>query len=351
MALLGLDTFEKRGIFLVYIVLGCAMRLFIYGSKREGAAPEYNPNSLLLFVSITKLFIATTMYLQQDGSVSFMMKQIQCSLPLCLRYAVPALSYAIYDTLTFFNLANIDPVTYNILLQMRTAATGLVWQTFFQQRLTRNQWIAIVLFTCACMMQSWGKQGGASQDSRSNPGLTFLAVIPVGVQILFGVFSSVFNEVLLKEKGAIGANLQNMYMYSWSIVLNVLWLSFCPSKVVCKSPLSEALKPHNLAVLLHRWIFPSVVVLSSIGIVTSFFLKRLDSVRKLIACTIEIFIDVILARFFFGISILPSTVFAALLASAGVLIYSQKKDILAKLAEMTKGPECAELDVEMDRMA
>merc|ERR1712096_563412 len=128
MALLGLDTREKKGIFISYMVLFCTLRVVIYGSKHNGAAPDYNQNSLLMFVAVAKLLMAFGMYLQQDGNLMTLSNQIRGSLPLLLKYSIPAICYVIYDTLTFVNLANVDIVTFNILLQLRTPATGLMWQ-------------------------------------------------------------------------------------------------------------------------------------------------------------------------------------------------------------------------------
>lgn len=329
MALLGLDTAEKKTILFLYMGLGCAMRLCIYGSKKNEDAQDYNPNSVLAVVAISKLLFALAMYLMQDGDLALLVKQVKGSLQLMLRYSFPAFAYLVYDTLAFVNLANTDPVTYNILLQMRTPATGVVWQLFFNQFLTINQWTAIILLTLSCVLQNVGKiyESASAPSSSGAVNWSFVAVFLVCLQIAANVFSGVFNELLLKEKGAIGTNLQNMYMYFWTIVLNAVWLSICPPGLG-KSSLTTALRPDNLAHLLNPWIIFSIICLTTIGLVTSLFLKRLDSVRKNIAATMEIFADVGLSRVVFGVAILPSTLVAVILAAAGILLYSTHQDVL-----------------------
>lgn len=323
MVLLGLDTGTKKFIFIFYMGLWSALRLIIYGSKKEGVS--YNQVSLLLFVSMAKLIIAFCMYLRDDGDVSKLAEQVKATPKLFLRYFFPALSYVIYDNLTFINLSYSDPVTYVILMQMRLAATGLMWQTFFGRPLNRNQWMAILVLTGACMLQKGGAML-ADAKSESGPrlsGAQLLSLGLIGLQIVCGVFSSVFNEVLLKEKGSVGTNLQNMYMYTHSILCNFLWLAFCPSKSWCSGDLWQAVQLEELQKLLSPWVLPIGCILAVIGIVTSLFIKHLDSVRKTIASAVEIFVDAVLANLLFQVPIRISTVMACVLAAGGILLYSR----------------------------
>eukprot|EP00756_Hemistasia_phaeocysticola_P030415 Hpha_TRINITY_DN16287_c2_g14::TRINITY_DN16287_c2_g14_i2::g.11734::m.11734 len=327
MTLLGLDTSTKKFIFFFYMGLWSALRLIIYGSKKGGAV-SYNQVSLLLFVSTAKLMIAFAMYLREDGDVNKLVEQVRATPRLFLRYFLPALSYVVYDNLTFINLSYSDPVTYVILMQMRLAATGLMWQTFFSKPLNRNQWIAIVVLTAACMLQKGGAVLSEKKTSVGGPMLSSTQLISlglIGMQIACGVFSSVFNELLLKEKGSVGVNLQNMYMYTHSILCNLLWLAFCPKETGwCSGDLWQALQIEELQKLLSPRVLPIGCILAVIGIVTSLFIKHLDSVRKTIASAIEIFVDAILAQVIFAVPLTPSTIVACLLASGGILLYSKK---------------------------
>eukprot|EP01063_Lacrimia_lanifica_P001536 TRINITY_DN10778_c0_g2_i1.p1 TRINITY_DN10778_c0_g2~~TRINITY_DN10778_c0_g2_i1.p1 ORF type:complete len:354 (+),score=146.00 TRINITY_DN10778_c0_g2_i1:79-1062(+) len=319
MAILGLDTTLKKGIFFLYMALWSGMRLVTYGSKREGSgAPAYNETSLLVFVSFTKLFIATGMFVQSDGTLGEMVQQFQANLPLFYRYFLPAMSYVVYDNLTFINLSFTDPVTYVVLMQMRIAVTGIVWSIFFGKPLNKNQWIAIGLLTLACLTQKGVDIAAANVD--------FVSILLICFQIGCGVFSSVFNELLLKEKGSVGVNLQNVFMYTHSIMCNIFWLWLCPSKTWCKSDLATAMDPAKLAELLHPWVLPIGVILSCIGIITSLFIKHLDSVRKTIASAMEIFVDAILAFALFGIPLTANTLVACGLAAGGVVLFSKKPE-------------------------
>eukprot|EP01065_Artemidia_motanka_P050262 TRINITY_DN8557_c0_g1_i1.p1 TRINITY_DN8557_c0_g1~~TRINITY_DN8557_c0_g1_i1.p1 ORF type:complete len:375 (+),score=133.76 TRINITY_DN8557_c0_g1_i1:78-1127(+) len=322
MALLGLDSPGKKFIFLFYMVLWSALRLIIYGSKKAGSS--YNQTSLLVFVSVAKLLIAFVMYLREDGGVGKLVEQVKATPKLFMRYFLPALSYVVYDNLTFANLTYSDPVTYVILMQMRIGATGVMWQTFFSRPLNKNQWMAIAVLTLACMLQKGGAVlSKGSSDAETARGHLILSLGLIGMQIACGVFSSVFNELLLKEKGAVGTNLQNMYMYTHSIFCNVVWLLLCPSKTYCSGDLWEALSRDELLKLMRPWVLPIGCIMAVIGIVTSLFIKYLDSVRKTIASAIEIFVDAVLSYLLFGVPLTFTTVVACGLASGGIMLYSK----------------------------
>lgn len=55
MALLGLDTAQKRGIFAGYVLLWVSSHLLVYSSRRAGA-PPYNPASVVLLTEVRPSF-------------------------------------------------------------------------------------------------------------------------------------------------------------------------------------------------------------------------------------------------------------------------------------------------------
>jgi drug/metabolite transporter (DMT)-like permease len=62
---------------------------------------------------------------------------------------------------------------------------------------------------------------------------------------------------------------------------------------------------------------------AAIGIITSFFLKNLNSILKTFASALELMFTAILCWFLFGIPIYINTVLAISIVSYAVVIYSQ----------------------------
>lgn len=78
-------------------------------------------------------------------------------------YFVPAVLYCIYNNLAFVNLANYDPTTYFLLLQMRTVVTGIMFQLLFRKALSRKQWMSLGLLTLGCIIKEYNWQESVSE--------------------------------------------------------------------------------------------------------------------------------------------------------------------------------------------
>eukprot|EP00931_Biecheleriopsis_adriatica_P080678 TRINITY_DN5402_c0_g1_i3.p1 TRINITY_DN5402_c0_g1~~TRINITY_DN5402_c0_g1_i3.p1 ORF type:complete len:319 (+),score=32.86 TRINITY_DN5402_c0_g1_i3:52-1008(+) len=277
--MLGLTTPLKKSIFAAYVGLWTASHLLVYASQRNGA-PTYNTTSVVLLTELVKLIMALSMYLMYDGSFASLMKVTASEVPLFFKYGVPALLFAVCNNLMYMNLASFDPGTYNILIQMKTPLIGVVHQWLFSTLLNKNQWIGIFLIMLGCMCKESHK-------------LTSLAGMQAGVsawftlalQMLCSCAAGVYNELLLKgkwvESRGVTTNMQNAFMYLQSIAVNTCFLLW-------NGRLVDAVSPSNVSAILTPSVLCIVAILSSVGLVTGFFLKHLDSVLKAVASALEV---------------------------------------------------------------
>eukprot|EP01064_Diplonema_japonicum_P038972 TRINITY_DN9645_c0_g1_i3.p1 TRINITY_DN9645_c0_g1~~TRINITY_DN9645_c0_g1_i3.p1 ORF type:complete len:339 (+),score=68.30 TRINITY_DN9645_c0_g1_i3:47-1063(+) len=322
MTVLGLDTPVKKGVFLTYLGLWCVLRLVVYASQHDPLASGYDTAALLVVVTVLKLVISIAWFCVDNGSGGLrgLAQQVSTTRLLFLRYFFPAASYVVYDNMMFFCLARLDPVTYVILMQFRLPVTGFVWQTVFGRNTTRTQWFGLAFIMIACIVQRTTVHKSQTQITdedlaRGNASSLMLGIMGVVVQIACGVFSSIYNEKMLK-KGDISLHLQNIYMYTHSLICNLVY-------IVCLNGLS-ALSPGSFAKLLNKWVVPTCLLLSCIGIATSLFLKHLDSVKKSIASALELFGDAALSWYFFAIPVTLPTLGSVFLCASGIVLYSQE---------------------------
>ncbi|KAL1523042.1 hypothetical protein AB1Y20_018003 [Prymnesium parvum] len=312
---LGLDTALKQGIFTLYVLLWVSCHLLVYRSKHD--APAYNSTSVVLLTELVKLLMATGLYLLQDGGPSVLWRSTIASLPLLARYSVPALLYCVYNNLVYTNLTFFDPGTYNVLMQLRIIMTGLLYQALFAKRLNRNQWLAIVLIAVGCMCKEAGKLGSAA-TVHANLG----AWVLLGAQMLCSVLAGVYNEVLLKSDGVkpagvkVTTNLQNAFMYCNSILWNGAFLA-------AKGTLEQALSPSNWAAICTPLVLSIIAIMSTVGLVTGFFLKHLDSVLKAIASALEVVATCLMSFVLFGVPLDGFTLVASTMVGFGVALYSR----------------------------
>jgi len=314
--LLGLDTSRKQGIFATYLMLWVSSHVLVYASKMPGA-PQYNATSVVLITEAVKLVMALTLYRSYEGDASQLVREVRGSTELLLQYVVPALLYCVYNNLVYVNLSFFDPGTYNVLMQLRIVMTGVLYQLLFATRLGRNQWLAIVLIMLGCVCKESPKLFGS--QGRVAPAVASAWLLLV-FQMSCSVFAGVYNERLLKRDSAggrrVSTHLQNAYMYLNSIACNL-------GVLVLRGTLRQALEPANLSVICSPTILALVAVMSSVGLVTGFFLKVLDSVLKSIASAIEVVLTTLLSTLLFSTPLALADVLAAAMVGGGVALYSR----------------------------
>mmetsp|Transcript_679 Transcript_679/g.2041 ORF Transcript_679/g.2041 Transcript_679/m.2041 type:complete len:369 (+) Transcript_679:54-1160(+) len=322
--LLGLDSALKQSIFSGYVLLWVACHVLVYASRRRGA-PAYNATSVVIITEGVKLGLALGLYFTYDVAVvrgsrvgtawKQLVSHVTAAPDLPFRYAAPALLYCIYNNLVYSNLTAFDPGTYNVLMQLRIVITGLLYQAIFSRRLDRNQWLAIGCIAVGCVVKESEKIAFAANVEgvlRASLGAWLLLL----VQMLCSVLAGVYNELLLKDLAAVPTNLQNVYMYLNSVLFNILVL-------VLQGKLGEALALDNLRTVSTPPILAIILIMSSVGVVTGFFLRHLDSVLKAVASAFEVVLSTLVSYAFFGVPLGPQAVAAGLLVGCGVALYSR----------------------------
>lgn len=321
---LGLETKQQRGVFLTYMSLWVSYGLFNELAKRNNV--HFNSTSAVVLQSFLKLGIATYMYLTTDAKehasgllerVQFLLQQIVQHRELLWRYFIPSGLYVLYDVLSYVNLRKFDASTYFLLLQFRMVITGMLHQFMFQKKLNRNQWISLAVTTFGCAIKTLGS-GSAKHGKHGDTQVTLLAYGLLMVQMLSSTFAGVYNEVLLKKQAKIPFNLQNIFMYMDSILCTIGMLVLG----LTGQSFAEVIQPSEIAVLFSVYVLPMVLIMSFIGVVTSMFLKVLDSIRKAIASALELVFLPLLSTILFGVPLTASMIVSVVFVASGVYIYS-----------------------------
>lgn len=244
-------------------------------------------------------------------------------------YLVPAALYCLYNNLAFHNLSVFDPTTYYLLLQFRVVITGILFQIIFKKYLSRKQWISLILLTLGCMIKqvNFGDQA-ISNSSNNNTDEAIITKNTVGfdlsinavfilIQTICSCLAGVYNEYLLKNNGQdINIYIQNVFMYLDSILCNALIL-------LVQGNILSAFTIDNLAEIFRPHVFIIMVNSCAVGIITSFFLKYLNSILKTFASALELLFTAVLCRMFFSIPIYLNTILSIAIVSISVYLYSQ----------------------------
>lgn len=189
--------------------------------------------------------------------------------------------------------------------------------------MNRNQWMSLIFLTLGCVIKEYGhdsKSSPTSSSSTASPLAAYLNphLLLILVQVFSSCFAGVYNEYLLKEKGVdVHIMLQNVFMYLDSIVCNAVVLGF-------KGGLTSTFEPANIAAIMQPGVLIIIVNNAAIGIVTSLFLRNLNSILKTFASALELMFTAVLCWIIFGITIDMYTVVAIFIVSAATVLYAQK---------------------------
>lgn len=315
-------------VFISYMALFINQGLLVTATKNKDNKFDYNPITVVLMTETLKLLIALGIYLQSN-SVGKLIRDIEQNKNIMLKYFVPSFLYCVYNNLTFINLTSYDPTTYFLLLQFRVVVTGVVFQFLFKKILSRIQWVSLILLTFGCIVKQMGHATKNDKKSVQSAEEDFTKYINTGlllilVQVFASCFAGVYNEFLLKEKNNnVDIMLQNAFMYIDSIVCNVLLLQFYVPSSQSTGGVMEALSFKALSAVFHWKVMLIMLNNAMIGIVTSLFLKSLNSILKAFASALELMFTGILSWIFFGIPLDILTVFSIGIVSLATWLYSQ----------------------------
>lgn len=159
--------------------------------------------------------------------------------------------------------------------------------------------------------------GDETISDKSSGGFLTINLLFILVQTLCSCFAGVYNEYLLKKSGAdVNIFVQNVYMYLDSIICN-------GSILLLQGNLHDVFTYDSLEKVFHYKVILVMVNNAAVGIITSFFLKTLNSILKTFASALELVLTAIFSFIFFSIPIHLNTIIALVLVMFAIYLYSQ----------------------------
>ncbi|XP_026732942.1 UDP-galactose transporter senju isoform X2 [Trichoplusia ni] len=301
-------------IFALYIILFVFQGVFVTASKTENGGYDYNTTLVVFLSELLKLCASAFLYTYKRENKPNIFRAICMNYKLLLLYFIPSLLYCFYNNLAFINLSHYDPTSYYILLQFRVVLTALLFQFLFKKKLALMQWISLGILTVGCMIKNFDAASIQSKTDNDLWSQVFnIYFLSINFQNFCSCLAGTYNEYLLKTKGSnVDIFLQNVFMYLDSVICNFFILMF-------KGELGTIFNDFGSLVD----IFVILITINSavVGIVTSFFLKNLNSILKTYASALELVITAVVCYVLFNIVITAFTVLSICLVSIAVAMY------------------------------
>jgi succinate dehydrogenase hydrophobic anchor subunit len=281
----------------------------------------YNVTAMVILIEVAKLSASACMYAKFDyrADSGILPKNWQ---KVFLYYFAPATLYAVYNTMMHVILTRISPSTYYVPLQLRLLTTAVIFSWVFKKTFSKQKWTALGVITFGCVFKELGAKflGGSVGGGESIP-------VPVYFMLAFQIFAStaasVACEVLLKDFKHISTNMQNIFMYVTSIMINQAAMLVLPGAGGGATKAEQGVGISAFSgVLFHPLSLFICLNGAAGGILTGFLLANLTSVHKALAVTIEILLLGVLSSLMFGTELGMIGSLSIVVVAAGSFMYS-----------------------------
>ena len=117
--------------------------------------PGFLLSTAIIVVEMLKLFFSLGyIVLVQKQSPFTVVTFIRSDWKNTLLLVVPATSYSLQMTLEYIAMANIDPASFSVLVQMKMLTTALFFRTILKRKLMKKQLMSLVVLTVGVMLCS-----------------------------------------------------------------------------------------------------------------------------------------------------------------------------------------------------
>jgi solute carrier family 35 (UDP-sugar transporter), member A1/2/3 len=139
---------------------GCGMQGLLTAASKVNGEYEYNFATIPLISEVIKLVISLVLLRSELASGNRV--KTTWNTQAALLYVTPSIIYLVHNNVQFFTLRYLDPATYQVLGNLKIVTTGLLLWLFLGRRLSKLQWIALLLLTLGATTSQVSANGALS---------------------------------------------------------------------------------------------------------------------------------------------------------------------------------------------
>mmetsp|Transcript_37557 Transcript_37557/g.81920 ORF Transcript_37557/g.81920 Transcript_37557/m.81920 type:complete len:348 (-) Transcript_37557:144-1187(-) len=308
--------------------------LLVTLSQDSSGHIQYSAISSTLLTEGCKLVISALLlwrHLRNDPKLP----RPQLNFVKVLEYSVPALIYFINNNLVFAILSHVSATTFQLLSQLKTVFTGLLFRFFLGRKLSIYQYLAIWQLACGTAMSQIPQctsEGSAEKQHSSVIGL-LISIL----SCILSAFGGIYSEKLLKSDAMESIHFQNLQLYTWGIAFNLVGMLIHDGDSLLQSGLFSGY---------NGWAYAVVANNVFNGLAISAILKYADNIARVYAHACAMLVTMVFSIFLFGQSPTPQLVIAICVVGASAMQYNIKAP-LQQSGEDDKSGHAAKRMMEM----
>ena len=232
---------------------------------------------------------------------------------LCL-YFIPSVVYAFNNNFVYFTLLYLTPVVFQLLSQLKTVFTGVLFWLILQRQLAAMQWLALVVLACGTASSQLSSSTCDEQGADLLPD-TWIGLLLAVASSANSAFAGVYNEKLLKGRPESSVHWQNAQMYIWGVALN-------GAKFVLDARNMAQLSRGGLLGGFNGWACAAVLCNALMGISIGFVLKFANNIARVYAHGIAMLVTLLITWQLFGTPITMQVTISMVLVVSSTIQYT-----------------------------
>eukprot|EP00193_Tetraselmis_chui_P008587 CAMPEP_0177755804 /NCGR_PEP_ID=MMETSP0491_2-20121128/2766_1 /TAXON_ID=63592 /ORGANISM="Tetraselmis chuii, Strain PLY429" /LENGTH=338 /DNA_ID=CAMNT_0019271335 /DNA_START=122 /DNA_END=1138 /DNA_ORIENTATION=+ len=295
------DVMRKTAVTIALCILTSSQGLLIALSKRSGHF-NYSVTSANCMVEMTKCLISfgslvgiwRTVGINDDNRINTNWQELWV-------YPVPALLYLIKNLMQYFIFLYVDAPSYQILKNLNIISTGVLYRIFLKKRLN-----GVLGCTIAQMNNN-------SDHVLSTPAV---GVVLALVMALLSGAAGVYTEMIIKKRPQRSIHVQNLYLYSFGILFNVIAIFTYDHEAVFANGFFAG----------YDWItFIMILNHALSGLAVSMVMKFANNIVKVYATSVAMLMTTLVSIPLFGFQLTLPFVLGTSVVCVAVFLHYQTK--------------------------
>ncbi|XP_043559020.1 probable UDP-sugar transporter protein SLC35A4 [Chiloscyllium plagiosum] len=280
------------GLVLLLSVLAYGSHAPLISLCKVGGRVPFSSSSVVVLVELVKLTVSSVLFLAHDRGSST--SGVAISVWAALPFAVPASLYAVNNNLVVHMQHHMDPVTFQVLSNLKIAATAAFYSLLLRQWLPARKWLALCLLMAAGICHTGAMRGQAGErepmtDDRMY--ITLQGAIAIAAYCSISGLSAVYTEWALKSQ-PLPLNLQNLFLYSFGVLVNLVVHT-------ASSRSTSFFQGYSV------WVAVIVGSQALNGLLMSVIMKYNNSMTRLFVISCSMLVNAVLSIFLFNLQLTP----------------------------------------------
>uniref|UniRef100_A0A2P2LEG8 CMP-sialic acid transporter 4 isoform X2 n=1 Tax=Rhizophora mucronata TaxID=61149 RepID=A0A2P2LEG8_RHIMU len=301
---------RKSVVTLALTVLTSSQAILIVWSKRAGKY-EYSVTTANFLVETLKCVLSLAALARiwkshgvtEDNRLSTTMDEV-------IVYPIPAALYLIKNLLQYYIFAYVDAPGYQILKNLNTVSTGVLYQLILKKKLSQIQWAAFILLCAGC---TTAQLNPSSDHVLQTPLQGWIMAI---IMALLSGFAGVYTEAIMKKRPSRNVNVQNFWLYVFGMVFNAVAILIQDFDAVMNKGFFHGYSLITTLMILNHALS---------GIAVSMVMKYADNIVKVYSTSVAMLLTAVVSIFLFGFHLSLAFFLGTVVVSVSIYLHYMGK--------------------------